>query len=92
LRVGDWVDRGDKLGNPSCEGGNATGTHLHIARKYNGEWISAGGPVPFNLSGWVAENGSAPYLGNLVRDDVVVTACTCSNQGTRIARSGSDPY
>jgi LysM repeat protein len=92
LRVGDWVDRGDKLGNPSCEGGNATGTHLHIARKYNGEWISAGGPVPFNLSGWVTQNGSAPYLGTLVREGNVITACTCSNQGTRIARSSSDPY
>ena len=23
-----------------------------MARKYNGEWILAGGPVPFTLSGW----------------------------------------
>ena len=92
LRVGDWVDRGDKLGNPSCEGGFATGTHLHIVRKYNGEWIAAGGPVPFNLSGWIAQNGGASYLGTMVRDGNVVTACTCSNQGTRIARSSSDPY
>lgn len=92
LRVGDWVDRGDKLGNPSCEGGNATGTHLHIARKYNGEWISAGGAVPFELSGWVTQEGAAPYLGSMVRGDAVVTACTCSNAAARIARSSDDPY
>ena len=92
LRVGDWVDRGDKLGNPSCEGGAATDTHLHIVRKYNGEWISAAGPVPFNLSGWVAQSGGAPYLGSLVREGTVITACTCSNVSARIARSSNDPY
>lgn len=92
LRVGDWVDRGDKLGNPSCEGGLATDTHLHIVRKYNGEWISAAGPVPFNLSGWITQDGGAPYLGSLVREGSVVTACTCSNVAARIARSSNDPY
>ncbi len=92
IRTGDWVDQGERLGNPSCEGGNATATHLHIARKYNGEWISAGGPIPFELSGWVVQNGAAPYLGTLVRDDAVVTACTCSNVGARIALSSNDPY
>lgn len=91
LRVGDWVNRGDFLGNPSCEGGQATGTHLHIARKYNGEWIAAGGPLPFNFSGWVAKSGTAPYLGTLERDGNVVTACTCANAGTRIARLPEDP-
>ena len=45
--VGDWVETSDLLGHPSCEGGIATGTHVHIARKYNGEWISADGPLPF---------------------------------------------
>ena len=92
LRVGDWVDRGDKLGNPSCEGGDATDTHLHIARKYNGEWIGAAGAVAFELSGWVTQDGGAPYLGSLVRDGSIVTACTCSNVSARIARSSNDPY
>jgi LysM repeat protein len=41
--VGTWVDRGDFLGHPSCEGGFSTGTHIHFARKYNGEWIMADG-------------------------------------------------
>ena len=92
FRAGDWVDRGDKLGTPSCDGGDATATHLHIARKYNGEWISAGGPLPFILSGWVAQNGAAPYLGTLVREGEVITACTCSNVGSRIQLSANDPY
>lgn len=92
IHQGDWVDQGVRLGNPSCEGGNATASHLHIARKYNGEWISAGGPLPFELSGWVSQYGAAPYLGTLVRDDEVITACTCSNVGARISLSSNDPY
>jgi LasA protease len=92
IRVGDWVNRGDKLGNPSCEGGAATDTHVHIARKFNGEWIAAAGPIPMDLSGWVAQSGAATYLGSLVRGDQVVTACTCSNVGARIAKTPDDPY
>ena len=92
IHVGDWVNQGDKLGNPSCEGGFATGTHLHLVRKYNGEWISAGGPVPFNLSGWIAQSNGAPYLGSLVREGTVITACTCSNVSARIAKNSNDPY
>ncbi|MCW5876292.1 MAG: LysM peptidoglycan-binding domain-containing M23 family metallopeptidase [Anaerolineales bacterium] len=92
IRVGDWVNRGDRLGNPSCEGGTATGTHLHIARKYNGEWIAAGGPLPMRLSGWFAEAGPQPYEGRLLRGENEVVACTCSNLAARIARSPEDPY
>ncbi|HVU11819.1 MAG TPA: LysM peptidoglycan-binding domain-containing protein [Phototrophicaceae bacterium] len=36
---GTHVKAGDKIGRPSCEGGVSTGTHVHIARRYNGEWI-----------------------------------------------------
>ena len=35
VKKGDWVEAGDRIGHPSCEGGVATGTHIHIARKYN---------------------------------------------------------
>jgi len=91
IRPGDWVDQGARLGNPSCEGGSATASHLHLVRKYNGEWISAGGPLPFELSGWVAQNGAAPYKGTLVRDGEVITACTCSNVDARIELSSNDP-
>jgi len=33
------VQTGDRLGHPSCQGGVSNGTHLHLARRYNGEWI-----------------------------------------------------
>jgi hypothetical protein len=79
-QVGDEVVRGDPLGHPSCEGGHTTGTHIHLARKYNGEWIPAEGPLAFNLDGWIAHNGEAPYLGTLTRFSQTVEACECSNQ------------
>jgi murein DD-endopeptidase MepM/ murein hydrolase activator NlpD len=33
------VQAGDKLAHPSCQGGFSNGTHLHLSRRYNGEWI-----------------------------------------------------
>jgi LasA protease len=39
IPAGVSVQAGDKLGHPSCEGGFSNGTHLHIGRRYNGEWI-----------------------------------------------------
>jgi murein DD-endopeptidase MepM/ murein hydrolase activator NlpD len=84
--VGKMVETGDILGHPSCEGGKATGTHIHMARKYNGEWIPADGPVPFNLNGWVAHAGTKPYLGTLTRDDDVVSASVYGSFESRIRR------
>ncbi|MGB8215389.1 MAG: hypothetical protein WCE68_17705 [Anaerolineales bacterium] len=72
--VGTWVNAGARLGHPSCEGGEATGTNVHMARKYNGEWVAAGGPIPFVLSGWTAHAGSAPYQGTLTKGDLTITA------------------
>ena len=74
--VGTIVKVGDPLGHPSCEGGRSTGTHVHIARKYNGEWMVADGAIPFNLSGWEPIRGDAPYEGWLVKDDIRVVANT----------------
>jgi LasA protease len=87
-QVGTVLKVGDLVGHPSCEGGTATGTHIHVARKYNGEWIPAEGTLPFDLEGWVAHNGSAPYLGTLTKLNQTVTACTCSNQKSFIQASG----
>jgi LasA protease len=91
IPVGAWVAAGDPLGHPSCEGGLATGTHVHIARKYNGEWVPADGPLPFNLGGWIAHAGLEAYKGTLTRDDVTLEACTCSNYKTFITRTDEDP-
>ncbi len=60
VQEGTVVKTGDKIGRPSCEGGVSNGTHMHIARRYNGEWIPvsceqcAPGVVrpPLVLSGW----------------------------------------
>ena len=68
------VNQDDPIGHPSCEGGNATGTHVHIARKYNGEWLPADGPVPFSLSGWTAHFGERAYQGSLTKGSLVVRA------------------
>lgn len=82
--VGTRLNTGDPVGYPSCEGGRATGTHIHIARKYNGEWLPADSSTPFNLNGWIVHNGASPYLGTLTRFSQVVTACTCSDQASQI--------
>ena len=77
---------GDRIGHPSCERGEATGTHAHIARKYNGEWIEAGGIIPLNFEGWVVHAGSAAYEGTMVKNGRTVTACTCSDHNAMVQR------
>lgn len=89
--VGTWVDADDPLGHPSCEGGLATGTHVHIARKYNGEWIAADGPMPFVLNGWQAHAGSIAYKGSLTRDGQTISANIYGAYASRITRSENDP-
>ncbi len=81
---GTLVERGQRLGHPSCEGGRSTGTHVHIARKYNGEWIPAYGAVPFDMGGWVAGQGKGEYYGTLTRNGVTVEACTCTAAWTAV--------
>ncbi|PWH13935.1 MAG: hypothetical protein DDG60_09500 [Anaerolineae bacterium] len=85
-KLGAMLQRDDKIGYPSCEGGVATGTHVHIARKYNGEWILADGPIPFDLEGWISRNGEAPYKGTLTKGDTVIEASTSGSFETRIIR------
>jgi LasA protease len=91
IALGTWVDTGDLIGHPSCEGGHATGRHIHIARKYNGEWIPADGPMPFVLSGWTSHAGSAPYKGTLTRDGETVTASVFGSYESRIIRDRDEP-
>jgi hypothetical protein len=76
---------GDPVGHPSCEGGRTTGTHVHLARKYNGEWMLADSPIPFNLEGWITHNGAEVYLGTLTRFSSTITACTCANQASQVS-------
>jgi LysM repeat protein len=87
--LGADLKAGDLIGYPSCEGGRATGSHVHLARKYNGEWIIADSPIPLKMSGWVTHNGTREYLGTLTKQGSVVTACECGDLYTSI--SGSYP-
>ena len=78
VEPGAYLQRGQRIGHPSCEGGFSDATHLHFARRYNGEWIPAGsGLVPMVLSGWTAHEDVMPYDGTLTRGDEVRTAYEC---------------
>lgn len=72
--AGTWVDLDAPLGHPSCERGRSTGTHVHIARKYNGEWIAADGALPFVMGGWQVKAEERLYQGLLVKGDQVIVA------------------
>lgn len=83
--AGQKLRVGDRIGYPSCQGGElVTGTHVHIARKYNGEWIAADGALPFNLEGWIVHAGTAAYQGTLTRNGITVKGCVCSDLSSQI--------
>lgn len=86
-----YLKAGDRIGQPSCEGGRSTGTHVHIARKYNGEWVIADGYMPFNLSGWEAHNGEKPYQGTLTKDGQTVVSHWFGSFETRIGLPTQTP-
>lgn len=78
VQAGTQVQVGDVIGHPSCEGGFSNATHLHIARRFNGEWIpvSCGlcGPEhvrpPFVMSGWTSIGlEGQEYQGYMVQGD-----------------------
>jgi len=82
--LGTRVKAGDPIGHPSCERGSSTGTHVHLARKYNGEWMLAQGVVGFNLEGWLAFCGSVPYEGTLERGGTRIRACVCADARSQL--------
>jgi murein DD-endopeptidase MepM/ murein hydrolase activator NlpD len=79
VREGEYLFAGERVGHPSCEGGISNATHVHIARKYNGEWIAADGPIPFNLDGWVSSGTGREYDGYLTRGNVKIEAFDSAN-------------
>ena len=74
VKTGTFLRAGERIGHPSCEGGFSTGTHLHLARRYNGEWIPADQSVPFILDGWISNGYGIAYNGYLLRDGEIVEA------------------
>jgi LasA protease len=86
LPVGARSAQDDRLGHPSCEGGPATGKHVHIVRRYNGEWIGVSNVLPFILSGWWVKPGLLPYQGRLLKEGQVVESRTDGSAPARIVR------
>lgn len=74
IAAGTRVEVDQPIGHPSCERGRSTGTHVHLARRFNGEWLLAAGPLPFILSGWQVQAGTRSYEGELVKDGQIVSA------------------
>ncbi len=89
VQVDDVLAADDAVGHPSCEGGSSSGIHVHVARKYNGEWVLADGGLPFVLSGYQAHNGEDYYEGTLENGATTVTANIAGNYWTRIIRPES---
>ncbi|MGQ9888826.1 MAG: LysM peptidoglycan-binding domain-containing protein [Aggregatilineales bacterium] len=78
VKAGSQVKTGDVIGYPSCEGGVSNGTHVHLARRYNGEWIPAdcSGCSPDSnapqlvLGGWAVYGLTGQeYQGYLLRNN-----------------------
>jgi LasA protease len=86
VEAGARVNAGDRLGHPSCEGGVSNGTHVHFARKYNGEWISADRDLPFVLDGWVSAGLGREYDGTLSNGETSVEACNCRADTNEVSR------
>lgn len=84
VNEGEYLYAGERVGHASCEGGISNATHLHIARKYNGEWIAADGPLPFNFNGWVSSGGGREYDGYLTRGNITIEAFDSANDFNQI--------
>jgi LasA protease len=91
VQAGEYIKAGDRIGHPSCVGGYSTGTHFHLARRYNGEWIPADqstdqNGIPFNLEGWISSGYGIEYNGYLERDGKTIQALEGYYPGNTIHR------
>lgn len=89
VQVGQVLRAGERIGHPSCEGGVANATHLHMARRYNGEWIHASGSngiPPFVLDGWTSVSQGILYDGAMQRGGQSVEACECRDPRNMLQR------
>lgn len=86
VQAGTFVHAGERLGHPSCEGGISTGTHVHLARRYNGEWIPADQDIPFNLDGWISIGSGREYDGFLQKNGHTLEAFAGKSETNQIYR------
>jgi LasA protease len=85
--AGTFLHSGDRIGHPSCEGGIYTGAHVHIARKFNGEWmpvVRAG--APFVMDGWSPSGTGEEYVGTLTRNGKTVVNLDGKSETNQIER------
>ncbi len=83
---GEYLFRNERVGHPSCEGGISNATHVHVTRKYNGEWIAADGPLPFILSGWTSSGTGVEYDGYLSNGATSIEALDAAQPENLITR------
>lgn len=86
VQPGSYIRAGEHIGHASCEGGISTGTHLHLARRFNGEWIAADQNLPFILDGWVSSGAGSEYDGYLQRSNQRLEAYAGRAPGNEIQR------
>lgn len=87
VKAGTYVQTGDKIGHPSCEGGLADADHLHLARRYNGVWIPAADPnVPLVMDGYTATGSEVEYDGWLTKNGKSIEAWGGRNPINEITR------
>jgi murein DD-endopeptidase MepM/ murein hydrolase activator NlpD len=86
VQPGTYLKAGERVGHPSCEGGFSTGTHVHLARRYNGEWIPADQTLPFVLDEWVSVGTGNEYDGYLKRNGKTIEAWEGRNSANAIER------
>jgi len=86
VQPGVRLNAGDPIGHASCEGGVSSGTHVHLARRYNGEWIAADQEIPFVLDGWVSSGDGNEYDGFLSRDGQTLEAYAGRSDNNGIVR------
>ena len=70
------VNAGDRVGRPSCAGGVSNATHIHIGRRFNGEWLPADCQSclpsyqipPFVLGGWTTIGIAGQYYQGFMQN------------------------
>jgi murein DD-endopeptidase MepM/ murein hydrolase activator NlpD len=83
---GAFLYAGDRIGHPSCEGGISNAAHLHLSRKYNGEWIPADGRLPLVIGGWISSGDGNEYDGALRRGSETLLADEGASESNMISR------
>lgn len=76
VAAGTRVNVGDRIAHPSCAGGFSNATHVHISRRYNGEWLPADCQAclpsyvvpPFTMEGWVTVGIAGQYYQGFMQN------------------------